>query len=151
MDTVAEHPNHFPVRREYARMIKSKLRAAKGPAQPQPGRNKRKARQAQRRAFQKLRRENRRELVAAFNAQREQMEAQRAEQEAQAEQRRAEIATEPTFDITDLMGNVILAGVPKSMIKAQEVEYQATPLDAVTTPGIVLSGNVEKALAREQE
>lgn len=76
INTVAEHPSAFPVTGRMAKSIKTRLRRAKGDAQPPSRKNKRKARQDKRMRTAKARRKNRAENAAAFNAAREKIEAE---------------------------------------------------------------------------
>jgi hypothetical protein len=129
---VASEPNRFPLRESLARSLKKKVRAAKGAAQPQ-SRSKRKAKRSQ--GQQKRDRVARREAVAQHNAALAAYEKERAEQEALIEYRRQQIQSEPKFNVTDIAGNVILEGVPASMVVAQEAPAQAFELEQAVAKG----------------
>jgi len=127
MALVAEEPRRFPVVGRMAATLKKSAKGVKGPAQPPSGKNKRKARQEQRISFHKRRRKERRETAEDedYNRARATMERDMEEARQIQEERQAQIENEPKFDITDIMGNVILAGVPLSMVRAQDDQ----PLD----------------------
>lgn len=148
MTMVATEPGRFPLTGKLAKSLRSKSKALKGPATTASPTNKRKQRQEKRRAFHKLRRQNRREEVATFNARREAYEEQIEQQERDQAELVARLAAEPKFNVTDAKGTVIISGVPQSMIVAQEPEYQPTPLDAITSGGIVLPASVQDALEK---
>jgi hypothetical protein len=76
---VAAHPQQFPVTGRMATAIKDAKRQEKGPARKPPRLNARKLRQAKRQGSAKLRRKNRAEDVAAFNAAMEEVRAQQDE------------------------------------------------------------------------
>jgi hypothetical protein len=146
MAAAADDPSRFPVTGKMAKTIKAKARGVKGPAQPQSLRNKRKVRQAARRAYAIARRKNRASIVAAFNAAQEQAEA---EKKAMVEAQSAMIAkleAEPKFNVTDAHGNVILSGVPESMIAAVE-ETGDHELTKIIMPGSAeaLQAQMERA------
>jgi hypothetical protein len=113
---VAAEPSRFPLTGQFAEALKRGARKAKGPAQPKSRRNARKARQETRIGFAKRRRAERRDLVAQHNAVQEAMQAERQEMEDAYAELRARLEAEPKVNITDAAGNVILAGVPQSMI-----------------------------------
>jgi len=98
-------------------------------------RNKRKARQAKRQGGHKRRRLEQRKMAANYNQARTVMEAELQEIQEIQEQRQAEIALEPKFDITDIMGNVVIAGVPESMIRPAEVGLTPEQLAELASPG----------------
>jgi hypothetical protein len=109
-------------------VVRRKFEPPKGPAQPASRRNKRKARQDARQGGHKRRRKERREMAEQYNAAREIVERDMAEAaEVQAETV-ARLETEPKFDITDAFGNVMVSGVPESLIRPQPVE-ELTPSD----------------------
>ena len=132
MTAVASDPSAFPVRESLARSLKKKAREMKGPAQPQSRRNQRKRTQARKQSFQRRNRAERREQAQAWNEAVAKIEAERIEHEEWLEQRRAELEAEPKFDITDIAGNVILAGVPQSFVKAQAEDKP----DLILPPGV---------------
>lgn len=154
LTTVAANPQHFPVTGRMARSIKKRTLASRLP-RPAAGdtarsvRNKRKARQEKRQGASKRRRKERREHVAAFNKARERYEADVKEMQEIQEQRQREIENEPKFDVTDIMGNVVIAGVPKSMIRpvvngADLVDEHAEDLRLLAdAPKIILPGSAE--------
>jgi hypothetical protein len=121
LTAVASEPGKFPVRESLARSIKKKTRSARGVLKndgtPKGQRSpKRLTKRSQ--GQQKRDRAQRRREVAEFNQAREAYEKDRIDHEAYIAERQAQIALEPKFDITDIAGNVILAGVPESMVKA---------------------------------
>lgn len=68
MYDVSTDPDNYPVRTHVAmEQVKSIFKAAKGPAQPQTRKNRRKERQARRQGFAKRRRRERQAFVAAWN------------------------------------------------------------------------------------
>src|SRR5690242_17354963 len=141
--TVASSPQHFPVTGRMAKTVKSRTRAAKGEAKQTSRKNKRKARQERRMSFSKRRRKERREMAENFNKAREVYEAELAEIQAIQEQRQREIENEPKFDVQDIMGNVVIAGVPQSMIRAADTNE---PVDITTGPlpsKVILPGSAE--------
>lgn len=121
MTTVAANPQHFPVTGRMARTIKKRTLASRLPKigagdTGRSVRNGRKARQERRARFHKDRRKHRRETAEAYNTARTKMEAEVAEMQAIQAERQAEIENEPKFDVTDIMGNVVISDVPYSMI-----------------------------------
>jgi hypothetical protein len=121
---VAAEPERFPVTGTMARALKQAQRQAKGPAQPASRRNRRKARQEKRTSFHKRRRKETRETREAYNAAVAAMAAEREEMGAAFAEKRAQLEAEPKVNVTDAMGNVIIAGVPQSMIVPVEPEIE---------------------------
>lgn len=134
--TAAIEPYKFPLSGRQAARIKSVIRKAKGPAQPQSRRNKRKARQARRIGFAKQRRKDNREFKDAYNEAMAKLRAEEAEAEQAHEEIAARTANEPKFDIVDGAGQLIMSDVPASALKPQLPRPVAN--DGPTTPGIVL-------------
>lgn len=116
MAMVAQHPGSFPITGRMAKSVKTRLRQLRGPAQPASARNKRKARQEKRQGFAKRRRKQRRELAEQYNQARQIMEQEMEEARQIQEERQAQLEAEPKFNITDIMGNVLVANVPASMV-----------------------------------
>jgi hypothetical protein len=146
---IAADPDRFPVSGRMATAMKRAKRRAKGPAQPQSRRNKRKARQEKRMSFHKRRRKERREFAEAYNAAREAMEAEQREMEEAYQEMRARLEAEPKFDITDAAGNVILAGVPQSMVRPVEAAMQEeAEVFETDAPKIILPGSAEAIQAQ---
>ena len=155
---VAEQPHRFPVTGRMAIPLKKAKREAREAAKEVHGtnrsvRNKRKARQESRMGAAKRRRRERREFVENFNRAREITEREVAEMQELQEQRQREIENEPKFNVTDIMGNVLLEGVPQSMIVAadlgadtedvlSDVSESATLADA-SAPKIIMPGSAE--------
>lgn len=127
LTAVMLNPEAFPATGRLAKTVKTLTRRAKGPAQPQSRRNRRKARQEQRQSFAKRRRQERKALAAAYNEARERTEAEMSEAEAAFQELRARIEAEPKFDIIGPNGEPILAGVPESFIRPVEVEQPEVP------------------------
>lgn len=147
LGAAAAQPSRFRPQGKNASRVRSIVRKAKGPAQPQSRRNKRKARQAERQRFAKFRRAQRREMVAAYNAAVEAMEADRAEAEAYMREIEEQIKGQPRVDIVDPTGQQILGGVPISFIK---LDGKPLPeFDSAAKAQIVLPGSFEKAQERE--
>lgn len=155
---VAAQPEQFPVTGRMAAQLKTLQRKAKGPAQTETKRNKRKARQLKRQSFSKRRRAERAEYTAAYNVAREAMAAEAVEMEEAHAELRARLDAEPKFNITDVQGNVILAGVPSSMVVALDeapenvvehllAERQEAGLDA-RERRIIMPGSAEALQAQ---
>lgn len=137
MTAVASEPEKFPLRDSQAKSLRSKLRTARGPAQPQPRKASKPSQGRQKRT-----RAQKRAEAEAYNAARERVEVDMADREAYLEERRAQMENEPKFDITDIMGNTILAGVPSSMlVPVNEETHPTNPAGK-----IILPPSVEKAL-----
>ena len=122
MGQVYTNPEAFPVMGESATKIRSIVRKAKGAAQPQSRRNKRKARQEQRQSRQKFLRQHRREFAQAYNEAREKMEAEMREAEEVMRAAEERIATQPKFQIKNVNGQVVLTDVPAEAILNAEGE-----------------------------
>lgn len=137
---VAQTPSAFAPKGELARTVKKIVRQAKGPAQPRSSNesvtNGRKVRQARRKATQIARRSNRREFNEAYNAAVAQIEAERLEAEAVNAELLAKLQNEPTFDVIGAEGQVILAGIPASMI----VKTEDGAEEFLDPPKIILPG-----------
>lgn len=118
LTAVASEPERFPLRESLAKGLKKKVRAAKGPAQPQSRKKKKKRTQSQ----QKRDRAQRRLEAQQHNEAREAYDKDRVDLESYIEERQAQIESEPKFVITDIAGNTILAGVPESMIRPMPEE-----------------------------
>jgi hypothetical protein len=140
---VAAEPSRFPLTGQFAEALKRGARKAKGPAQTKSRRNARKARQETRIGFAKRRRAERRDLVAQHNAVQEAMQAERQEMEEAYAELRARLEAEPKVNITDAAGNVILAGVPQSMVQPVEPDHVSE-----ATPQIIMPGSAEAIAAQ---
>jgi len=149
---VATTPEAFPVTGRMAANIKKRVRDLKGPAQPTRNANQRKARQERRQSVQKRARLERRETVAEHNAARERYErdmAELAEAQAELEER---LAGQPRFDVFNVHGELVVAGVPAEFVRnAETLEPLTTNESVVKAPGaeIILPGSYEKAQERE--
>jgi len=140
--TVASDPSRFAPTGEMAQTVKSLVRRARGPAQPQSGRNKRKVRQERRQGFAKRRRAQRREFAEAYNAAVERVERDMAEK----------YDKEPKFMILRADGVPIMTDIPASMVVPMVDQIRETeegPLVTAPLGSIILPGNVEKAMERE--
>lgn len=137
---VAQRPTQFAPTGQNASTVKSIVKRAKGPAQPQTRRNARKARQLRRRAHQKLMRKQRREVAEQWNAAVEQYEQERAEAEAQAQELVERLDAEPKLMLTDAFGNVVMTDIPESLVKPMPVEPDAQPANEsellILPPGV---------------
>ena len=119
-------PSRFPLSPRQASRIKSVVKKARGPAQPQSRRNKRKARQERRIAFAKQRRKQNREFREQYNEAMAQLRKEQEEMEQAYAEVQARIEAEPKFDIFDGVGNLIMSGVPESAIRSQETDPAET-------------------------
>lgn len=140
---VAADPSRFPLSGQFAEALKRGARKAKGPAQTPSRRNARKERQEKRQSFHKRRRKETRETKDAYNAAVEAVAAERQEMEDAYAEMRARLEAEPKVNVTDAAGNVILAGVPQSMIQPVEPEPAQEP-----TPQIIMPGSAEAIAAQ---
>lgn len=140
MAAVASEPEKFPLRESLARSLKTKVRAAKGEAQPK-SRSGRKAKRSQ--GQQKRDRAARKVEVANFNRAREAYERDRIDHEAYLAERQAQMETEPKFDIVDIAGNVVLRDVPQSLLTPAEPEFKSMA-DAAAKGAIILPPGVEE-------
>lgn len=152
---VAANPSQFPPAGEMAQTVKTIVRRAKGASQPQSGRNKRKARQERRQSFSKRRRQERKVFVEAYNVARERYEQDVKELEEVQREQIERWENEPKFDVLRADGQLIMAGVPRSMIvpSTSELDYSlddTAPATAapLTESGLVLPGSFEKARER---
>lgn len=142
----AANPAAFPVTGEMATRVRSIVRRAKGPAQPQGRKNRRKLRQEKRQGFAKRRRAERRGMTEAYNAALTQYEAETEEaREAQAALE-ARIASQPKYNVVAENGQVILAEIPAEFIKPVEADQPE-----ITRGAIHLPASVEAALERERQ
>jgi transcription elongation GreA/GreB family factor len=112
----SERPAKYPPTGKMASSVRTIVRRAKGASQPNTRRNRRKARQAERRAYRKFTRLHRREIAEQYNAAVEQMEKEQAEYEAAQRELEERIADQPTFTIRDGWGNDVMVGVPAEFI-----------------------------------
>lgn len=131
LQTVGENPSKY---RPNGKMATSIKRAQQRPG-PNAGntsasvKNKRKARQEKRAGWNKLRRKNRREMVANYNQAVETMAAERAEMEAAFAEQQAILDAEPKFDVFTVDGARIISGVPESMIRPVELDIDSIAQD----------------------
>lgn len=124
----SEEPAKFPLTGAKATSLARKVRlGAKGPAQPQSRRNKRKARQEKRQGWAKTRRKHRKEMVENYNQAVATMAAEREEMEAAYAEQQAKLADQPKFDVFALDGTRIIGDVPESMIRPAEAPEADTP------------------------
>ena len=142
---VASEPGKFPVTGAMARRVQSIVRAARGPAKPSSRRNRRKERQERRQGAAKRRRRERAQTVAAYNEARERVAAEVAELEALQAEQLAKLEAEPKFDVVNMHGQTVLAGIPESMIVPQPAELTDEP----ERGQLLLPGSHEKAMERE--
>ncbi len=112
----SERPEAFPLTGAKATRLQRQVRA-RGPAQPQSRRNKRKARQEKRQGWAKIRRKHRREMAENYNEAVRIMEAEAEEMEMAYAEQQAKLNDQPKFDVFALDGTRILGGVPESMIR----------------------------------
>jgi len=133
--TAAAAPARFPLSPRQASRIKSIVRKAKGPAQPQSRRNKRKARQERRQGFQKRRRKELKEFREEYNKALATLRAEAEEAEAAAQELAAKYEAEPKFDVFDGYGNRIMSGIPESAIRPTFTEEPNTDVPRVILPG----------------
>jgi len=118
---VAANPERFPLSGRLAKAIKTAKRSAKGPAQHQSRRNRRKARQEKRQGFAKRRRAEKRENVAAHNAARESVERDMAEMEEAYQTQMArltELSEKDQLTAEELQEMLSLSGAPPAIIEA---------------------------------
>ena len=133
----ATTPSAFSPTGEMAQTVKQIIRRAKGPAQPKSLRNKRKARQERRTSFRKRERAQRREMAEQFNLAIEALAKDREEAEAAAQEVAERFKNEQKFDVYDAFGNLIMAGVPESVIR----KHEEAP--AEDKPHIIMPGTAE--------
>ena len=150
--SAAVDPARFPLSPRQKSRIKSIVRKAKGPAQPQSRRNKRKARQERRISFAKKRRKQNRELREAYNEAMAKLREEEAEMEAAYAEVQARVEAEPKFDIVDGQGQLIMSGVPESAIRPKDCETcrpyamgepLADPEDLERSKRVILPGTAE--------
>jgi hypothetical protein len=145
---LAKNPSRYAPKGELARTVKKIVRKSKASQTPPTGTNNsvmngRKLRQSKRRATHKARRAMRREFNESYNAAVESMEADRLEAEAANAELVAKLEAEPKFNVIGAEGQIILEGIPKSMIvSAQDM---AELLDYVPQAEIVLPAGVEES------
>jgi hypothetical protein len=131
----AVEPSRFPLSPRQADRIKSVVRKAKGPAQPQSRRNKRKARQERRQSFHKRRRQENRQMREQYHAAMEALERDRQEAEEAFKEMQAKYEAEPKFSIYSGDGQLIMSGVPKSAIVEMEESFGPLSESKVILPG----------------
>lgn len=140
--TAAVDPSRFPLSPRQASRIKSVVKKARGPAQPQSRRNKRKARQERRIAFAKQRRKDRREFAAAYNEAMRKMAEEQEEMEKAYAEVQARIEAEPKFAVYDGVGNLIMSGIPESAIRPMEGGAPTDITGTVPPPSIILPSDL---------
>lgn len=113
---LAMEPSRFAPSGKLAETVKTITKRAKGPAQRPSRKNRRKERQERRMRTAKARRSMRREQAEAYNAAVEQYEQERQEMEEANAELIAKLEAEPKFNVVNAMGQVIMAGVPESMV-----------------------------------
>jgi hypothetical protein len=142
--TAAVDPARFPLSPRQAARLKSIVKRAKGPVQPQSRRNKRKARQERRQSFHKRRRQERKQFTEQYNAAYAEMLKEQEEMEKAYAEIQARVANETKFDIVDGQGNLIMAGVPQSAIVMQDAAGDPTELpEKAETARIILPSDLE--------
>lgn len=119
---VATSPEAFPPQGKNATRIRGIVRRAKGPAQPQSRKNKRKERQERRQGAAKRRRQERREFTAAYNEALAKVEADMREAEEAQRALEERIAKQPKFTIKAVDGRVILTDIPAEAILREDGE-----------------------------
>lgn len=119
---VAQHPGAFPPTGKRATAVRQIVRRAKGSAQPQSRRNKRKARQEKRMSNSKRRRAERQEFTKLYNEALEKFEAERAEMEAAELELIEKFKDEPRVMVLRADGVPILTDVPASMVVPMPTE-----------------------------
>lgn len=134
--------SRFPLSPKQAARLKSVVKKARGPAQPQSRRNKRKARQERRIAFAKQRRKNNREFREQYNEAMRQMEAEREEAEKAYAEIAARIENERKYQIKDGMGNLIMSEIPASAISPMDAPEQSFADPAEAPLRILLPGDL---------
>lgn len=142
--TAAVDPSRFPLSPKQASRLKSIVKKAKGSSQPQSRRNRRKVRQERRQGYHKQRRKDLREFKEQYNAAMAQLRKDAEEAEAAHAEAMARYENEPKFDVYDGVGNLIMAGVPKSAIVLQDVEGVETELpEKAKAAHVILPGTAE--------
>jgi hypothetical protein len=145
----AENPSKYPPQGKLASTVRDITRRAKGAAQPEGRKNKRKARQERRIATAKERRRYRREMAEGFNKAREIMEQEAAEAAEFQAEIEARISDQPKYNVVDAYGNLIVAGVPAEFVKTEEGESAFPAAHRVGGPmDLLLPGSHEKAAER---
>lgn len=140
----ATNPSAFAPTGQQAQTVKTLVRRAKGPAQTQSRRNRRKARQERRTSWRKRERAHRRETAEQFNAAMESLQRDMAEAEAAAQEAQARYESEAKFDILGPDGRtVMLHGVPESAIRKM-TNLDALPMsEPAKAAKIILPGTAE--------
>jgi hypothetical protein len=153
LGAVLQNPSAFTPTGDRATKVKTLLRGMKV-AQPTTRANKRKARQDKRIATQKARRADRQYAVAEHNRVRELMEAEAQEAAEARAELEAKLSLEPRVDVLTVDGNVLVAGVPVSMLRPVEPEQSGEVLTDYADPNrsplakVILPGSAEKAMER---
>lgn len=136
------NPSAFSPTGEMAQTVKTLVRRAKGPAQPQSRRNRRKLRQERRRGWQKLQRKQRREMAEQLNAAMERLLKDQEEAEAAAQELQAKYEADRKFDLYDGFGNLIMSGIPESALRDHVEPAPDGPSDD-SKPKIIMPGSAE--------
>lgn len=113
----AEQPSKYPPTGKRAATVRTIVRRAKGAAQPQSRKNKRKSRQERRMRTAKERRRLRREVAESWNRAREIMEREAEEAREAYEALLARVADQPKYQVLDSAGNVVLDGIPAEFVR----------------------------------
>lgn len=133
MELARDEPHRFPITGKQAGSIRTAVRRAKGAAQPQSRKNKRKARQEKRIRTSKERRKFRKQIAESYNAA---MEVQRRENE-EIEQLHREIeervAAQPKYRLLAGDGTILMDGIPAEFIVSVDTEESLLP--KVIVPG----------------
>lgn len=119
---VATHPESFRPQGKNATRVRSLVRKAKGAAQPQSRRNKRKARQEKRQGYAKWRRREQKALAEKFNAAREIYEQEAREAEEYHAEQIARLEKQPKYKVVSMDGRVIVDEIPAEFILKQDDE-----------------------------
>lgn len=117
---VAANPSAFPVTGKLAPSIRRVVRVAKGAAQPQSRRNKRKVRQQNRQGYAKWRRRERRRLVEEYNRAREIYEAEAREAEEAWAEIEARLEKQPKYSVVTLDGQTLVGEIPAEFIRKED-------------------------------
>lgn len=119
-ETARDEPSKFPVTGKMAGSIRTAVRRAKGAAQPQSRKNRRKARQERRMRTSKERRKFRAVIAKSYNEAVERMRQEDEEARIAHEEMVARLEAQPKFNVFAADGRVLLAGIPEEMIRPAE-------------------------------
>ena len=152
---VATNPSHFAPSGDMARTVKSIIRRAKGPAQPQ-SQSKRRAKRSQ--GKQKRDRAARRLAVEQYNEAYQAYEKDRLDFEEYERELIERFEKEPKVMILRADGQVIMSDIPASMVVPMDAplteadfEQAASDMPEKVAPRIFVPGSHEKAMQREAD